>query len=402
MLALEGIKVLDLTRNHPGQFCTMILGDLGADVLKVERPLAGDRIRYERSLGGDPEEQLRRVTYSALERNKRSIALNLRNPQSQEIFQQLARDADVIVEGFRPGVVSRLGADYDTIAAINPRIIYCSISGYGQTGPYQNLVGHDINYISMAGVLGLVSSDEGGRPAIPVNLVADFGGGGLTSAVGILAAVIAREKTGRGQYLDISMTEGAFYMLAPIIADYYSQRVIPGPRQMRLNGGSPDYDVYLTSDGKYISIATLEPWFWENLCHTLGREDLIPHQRATGQTRREVRQVLSDTFLTKTRDEWFELLKDKDISVGKVYSLDEALADPQMAARGMVVEVETPQGDTVKQPGVAIRMSDTPGQVRRTGPVTGEHTREVLLELGYSQGRIEELTAEEAIQLPQG
>ena len=400
MLALEGIKVLDMTRNAPGQFCTMILGDLGADVLKVERPILndGDGPQKGTATATKGEDQQRMVTFNALERNKRSISLNLRHAEARNIFYQLSKDADVIIEGFRPGVVKRLGVDYDTVKDINPRIVYCSLSGYGQDGPYRDMTGHDINYISLAGVLGLIGAEEEGRPAIPMNLIADYAGGGLASTIAILAAVIAREKTGRGQYLDIAMTENVFYMLGPLLADYFNQGIVPERMRMRLNGGNPDYNVYRTSDGKYLSIAALEPWFWENLCRTLGREDMISRQRAQGEERQEVFRFLSGTFLTKTRDEWFELLKDKDISVGKVYSLDEAINDPQIVDRGMVVEVETPDGGTVKQPGIAIHLSDTPGEVRHTGPVTGQHTREVLLALGYTQDRVDDLIREEAIQ----
>ena len=400
MQALEGIKVLDLSRNAPGQFCTMILGDLGADVLKVERPMSGDRAVYERVVSGiaSPEDERRHVTYSALERNKRSISLDLKYPEARDIFYRLASDADVIVEGFRPGVVKRLGVDYETVKEVNPRIIYCSLSGYGQDGPYSSMVGHDINYISMAGILDLIGNDEEDRPAIPLNLIGDYAGGGLNCVIAILAAVIAREKTGRGQYLDIAITEGVFYMMVALVSDYFSKGVAPKRMGMSLNGGAPFYGVYGTSDGKYISIAAFEPWFWENLCRTLGREDLIPHQLADGEKRQEISRFLSETFRTRTRDDWFDFLKDKGISVGKVYSLDEAIADPQMVSRGMVAEVGTPDGGTVKQPGIAVRLSDTPGKIRSTGAVTGQHTREILLGLGYTEGQIESLQHKQAIQ----
>ncbi len=400
MLALEGIKVLDLTRNAPGQFCTMILGDLGADVLKVERPMTGERALYERVVAGvaSPEDERRHVTYNALERNKRSIALNLRHSEARAIFYRLAREADIIIEGFRPGVVKRLGVDYERVKEINPRIIYCSLSGYGQDGPYSSMAGHDINYISFAGVLDLIGTEENGRPAIPLNLIADYAGGGMACTIAILAAVIAREKTGQGQYLDIAMTENVFYMMAALVAEYFSRGVVPRRGGMRLNGGAPYYNAYETSDGKYISIAAIEPWFWENLCRALGREDLAPHQLVRGEVRQEISAFLSQTFRTRTRDEWFDFLKDKDISVGKVYSLDEVMTDPQMVSRGMVVEVEAPDGMTVKQPGIAIRLSDTPGKIRSTGPVTGQHTTDVLLGLGYTEEQIDSLRQEEAIQ----
>ena len=377
----------------------MVLGDLGADVLKVQQPMDRRRAHLERVNTGvtGPEAELRRVTYNPMERNKRSIAPNLKHSEAQQIFYRLTEGADVVVEGFRPGVVKRLGVDYETIREVNPRVVYCSISGYGQDGPYKNLVGHDINYISLAGLLGMIGNDQEGKPAIPFNYLADYAGGGLCSVVGILAALMAREKTGRGQYIDISMAEGVFYMIGALVADYFSQGIVPQKGAMRLNGGVPSYNVYETKDGKYISIAALEPWFWTNLCRTLAREDLITHQRAEGEEKQQVFDFLSDTFKKKTRDDWFEFLKEKDVAVGKVYSLDEVMDDPQVRSRGMIMEVEGPGGVRVKQPATSIRMPDTPGQVRHTGSVTGQHTRDVLLDLGYTEPQIEVLRQQKVV-----
>ena len=400
MLALAGIKVLDFCRNAPGMFATMILADLGSDVLMVERPMDEARAAYERVVAGieTPEDERRHASFNALRRNKRSIALNLKEPEALEIFRQLAADADVVVEGFRPGVVNRLGVGYEQVKEINPRAVYCSVSGYGQTGPYSRMAGHDINYISFAGALGLIGESPEGKPAIPLNLIADYAGGGLCGAAGILAALMAREKTGQGQYVDIAMTEGVLYMLCGIIADAFSQGYKPARGGNRLNGGSPFYNVYKTADGKYFSIAAIEPWFWENLCRAIGREDLIPHQQAGEDKRAEIVQTLEATFLSKTREEWFETLRNANISVGQVYDLEEALDDPQILDRGMVVELEAPgvPGGKVRQPGIPLRLSETPGQVRFPGSVTGQHTAEVLADLGYDTVRIAELKAKGA------
>ena len=397
MMALEGIKVLDFCRNAPGMFATMILADMGADVLMVERPMDDTRAAYERIVAGieSEEDERRHASWNALQRNKRSIALNLKEPEAREIFRQLARDTDVVVEGFRPGVVDRLGVGYEQVKAVNPRAVYCSVSGYGQTGPYSQMAGHDINYISFAGALGLIGDLPDGKPVIPLNLIADYAGGGLCGAVGILAALMAREKTGRGQYVDIAMTEGVLYMLCGAIADAFSQGYRPARGQNRLNGGSPYYNVYRTADGKYFSIAAIEPWFWENLCRAIGREDLIPHQSAGEAKREEIAKVLEATFLTRTRDEWFDMLRDANISVGKVYDLDEALHDPQVESRGMVVAFEAPgvPEGTVKQPGVPFHLSETPGKVRFPGSTTGQHTSEVLEALGYSPEIVADLKA---------
>ncbi len=396
-MALEGIKVLDFCRNAPGMFATMILADLGADVLMVERPMDETRAAYERIVAGieSPEDERRHAAFSALQRNKRSIALDLKQPEALEVFRKLAVDADAVVEGFRPGVVDRLGVGYDEVRAINPRAVYCSVSGYGQTGPYSQMAGHDINYISFAGALGLIGDSPNGKPVIPLNLIADYAGGGLCGAVGILAALMAREKTGRGQYVDIAMTEGVLYMLCGAIADAFSQGYTPTRGKTRLNGGSPYYNVYRTADDRYFSIAAIEPWFWENLCRAIGREDLIPHQTAGEEKCEEIARTLEAIFLTKTRDEWFEALRNANISVGKVYDLEEALTDPQALARGMVVELEAPgvAGAKVRQPGIPFHLSETPGKVLHPGSVAGQHTAQVLASLGYSPDGIADLQA---------
>jgi crotonobetainyl-CoA:carnitine CoA-transferase CaiB-like acyl-CoA transferase len=401
MQALEGIKVLDFCRNAPGMFCTTVLADLGADVLMVERPMDETRSAYEKLVAGiDGEEDERRhAAFNALQRNKRSIALNLKEPEAQQIFHKLVETADVVVEGFRPGVMDRLGAGYEKVRSINTRAIYCSVSGYGQDGPYSQMAGHDINYISFAGALGLIG-EQNGRPAIPLNLIADYAGGGLCGAVGILAALMAREKTGSGQYVDIAMSEGVLYMLSGLVSDVLSRGISAERGGNRLNGGAPYYNVYRTKDDKYFSIAAIEPWFWENLCRALGREDLLPHQDAEGDKKAEVEQALSEAFMTKTRDEWFETLKDANISVGKVYSLQEALDDPHARERGMVLEIETsdiPEGK-VRQVATSIHLSETPGQVMHLGSVTGQHTSSVLKDLGFDAAAVADLMSRQVVQ----
>ena len=401
MQALEGIKVLDLCRNAPGMFCTTVLADLGADVLMIERPMDETRSAYEKLVAGiDGEDDARRhASFNALQRNKRSIALNLKEPEAQMIFQQLAETADVVVEGFRPGVMDRLGAGYEKVRSINPRAIYCSVSGYGQDGPYSQLAGHDINYISFAGALGLIGP-HGGKPSIPLNLIADYAGGGLCGAVGILAALMAREKTGAGQYVDIAMSEGVLYMLSGLISDVLSRGISAERGGNRLNGGAPYYNVYETKDATYFSVAAIEPWFWENLCHAIDRDDLLPHQDATGEKKTEVEQALAQAFLTKTRDEWFETLKDANISVGKVYSLEEALDDTHAQQRGMVLEIEAPNipEGKVRQVATSIHLSETPGEVRHLGSVTGQHTSTVLEWLGFDSAAVADLIRRQVVQ----
>lgn len=392
MLALEGLKVLDFCRNSPGMFATMILADLGAEVLMLERPMDATRAAYERIVAGreTPADETRRAAFNALQRNKRSIALNLKEPEAQAIFRQLAADADVVVEGFRPGVMERLGAGYPQVRQLNPRAVYCSVSGYGQTGPYAQMAGHDLNYISLAGALGLTGYSEEEKPAIPLNLIADYAGGGLCAAVGILAALLARQTTGAGQYVDIAMSEGVLYLLAGLVSDALTRQTMPRRGGTRLNGGAPYYNVYRTKDGKYLSVAPIEPWFWENLCRALDRPDLIPQQEADGAGRAAVFAALEQAFAAKTRDEWFEELRDANICVGQVNSMEEALADPHAQARGMVVEIAAPQVSegAVRQVGIPLRLSETPGAVRFLGAVTGQHTAETLAALGYTADQI--------------
>jgi len=397
MLALEGIRVLDLSRLAPGPYCSMLLADLGADVLLVEEPAGtGSRLTGQaarRLLERDISE--RAMAFNALSRNKRSIALDLKSEAARQVFYKLAERADVVLEGFRPKVVKRLGVDYDTLSQINPRIVYCSLSGYGQNGPYANLVGHDINYISIGGALGVIGW-PGTPPAIPMNIIADFAGGGLYAAFAILTAIIARERIGRGQYIDMAMTDGVISLLAGAASQYFASGAAPRPGQSLLNGAVPFYCVYETRDGQWLSIGCLEPWFWDALCRALGCEDFIPYQM-NADKHPEMFDYFRQEFKTRTRDEWFEYLRQFDICVGPVYGLEEVFNDPQVRARDMLVEMEHPTVGKVQQVGIGAKLSETPGSVRSLAPRRGQHTEEVLLDLGYSRQQTEELRAEGAI-----
>jgi crotonobetainyl-CoA:carnitine CoA-transferase CaiB-like acyl-CoA transferase len=381
MLALDDIRILDLSRLAPGPFCSMLLGDMGADVLVVEPP-ADSKAGQGGMPAGDPRDALRR--------NKRSIVLNLRDEEARNIFYRLAETADIVLEGFRPGVVKRLAVDYETLSAKNPRIIYCSLSGYGQTGPYVNLVGHDINYISVGGALSMIGW-PGEPPAIPMNIIADFAGGGLHAAYGILAALHARERTGRGQYVDIAMSDGVLYLLSMIVSGYFTNGRAPERGATVLNGSVPHYNVYQCADGKWISLGSLEPHFWVNLCKALGREDFIPHQYDSAK-RDEIFAHFRQQFASKTRDEWFAILKQTDICVAPILSLDEALANEHNLARNMVIDVEG-----VKQIGIGTKLSETPGAVRSTSPAPGQHTDDILASLGFDAAAISSLREKGAV-----
>jgi len=386
MLALEGIKVLDLSRLAPGPYCTMILADLGSDVLKIEPPEAGV------PFFAPAVEEHKWYAYNAHDRNKRSIVLNLRTEEGRQIFCKLAKTADVVVEGFRPGAVKRLGVDYDSLKGQNPRIIYCSISGYGQDGPYRNLSGHDPNYIAISGALSLIGP-QGKAPSLPPGLLADFAGGGLQATVAILTALIARERTGVGQYLDVAMLDGVVSLLASEMSQYFVSGQVPMRGETWNTGATPWGNIYETKDGGYITVAAGEPHFWQRLCQALGCDDLIPDQHAKGDKRIEIFRRLKEAFLLKTKEEWFKILTNVDVPVAPVYNLEEAVGNPQIVHRGMVVEVRHRKFGAVRQVGIIPHLSETPGQVRHLGVKPGEHTVEVLASLGYSKddiGRLQE------------
>ena len=383
MQPLEGIKVLDLSRLAPGPFATMILGDLGADVLLIEAP-AGATSEINRPWAD--KNKARDDAFDPLRRNKRSLVLNLKETGGQEILHRLVAGADVVIEGFRPGVISRLGCDYETLKAVNPRIILCSLSGYGQTGPYSGLVGHDINYISIAGMLGVIGW-PGTPPAIPANIMADFAGGGLHAAMAIMAALIARSTTGRGQQVDVAMSDGVLYLLATLTKGVLQGDPPPGRGTHFLNGLLPPYNVYETKDGGWISIGSLETKFWRNLCRIMDAEQYTDRE-FDPTAFEEVKAHFAAKFKTKTRDQWFEILSQDEICAAPVYDMAEALNDPHNLARKMVVEIEHPEFGTVRQVGIGPKFSDTPGSVRSLSPGVGEHTDAVLEALGYSGGEI--------------
>ncbi|NIS60006.1 MAG: CoA transferase [Proteobacteria bacterium] len=385
MKALDGVKVLDLARLLPGNFCTLLLADYGADVLKIEDTERGDYGRWY-----PPRVRTQSAYFLGLNRNKKSMKLNLKADEGKAIFMELVQKSDVILEGFRPGVTDRLGIGYDVVRRVNPAIIYCSISGFGQDGPYRDKVGHDINYIGIGGILG-ITGQRGGPPVIPASQIADIGAGGMMATIGILMALVHRRKTGKGQYIDISMLDGVVFWLSLFASKYFFDAEIPERGGMMLNGELPCYRVYKTKDGKYITIGALEEKFWKNLCQALGRENLIPHQYATGSQGDEVVYQLEKVFLTKTRDEWVEYLDGLEICHGPVNNFQETFSDPQVLHRKMVLELDHPTEGHIKQLGFPIKFSETPGRIKLSSPGYGEHTKEVLLGLGYTDEKIEAL-----------
>ena len=392
MHALTGIKILDLSRFAPGPFCTGILGDMGAEIIKIEE--AGKP--SGRRAGGPVVPDVKEFAppdspFDPSNRNKRSIGLNLKMDEGKEIFYKLARDADIVVEGFRPGVTDRLGIGYEKLRDINRGIIYCAITGYGQDGPYKFLPGHDVNYISQAGYFGILKEAR-----LPGNLIGDIAGGGMQAVIGILSALIARGKTGEGQFVDISITDGVVAQLGPYFAAYSMNKKMPDERDMVSTGTVPFYNIYGTKDGKKISLGCSEPWFYVNLCRALGCEEMIPYH---GEADRfdEVTGVFKKKFLTKSRDEWFDILTQSDVAVSKVLEFDEMADDPQLKHRNMIVELDHPELGKVKQAGIPVKLSATPGSIRKFAPKRGEDAVKILMELGYSREEIEKLEEDDVI-----
>jgi len=362
----------------------MFLGDFGAEVIRVDPPAvtlpAGD-IDLERL-----------AAFQTVHRNKKSIIINLKSEDGQAVLRKLVERADVLLEGFRPGVMARLGAGYDDLKEINPRLVYCSLSGFGQDGPYALTPAHDMNYISIGGVLSLIGQ-RNGPPYLPSNLVADFGGAAMHGLAGILIALLARERTGRGQFVDVAYLDSVISLLSQEAPNYFLTGQVPRRGETRLTGGHPWTNVYRCKDGEYITVACIEPHFWDNLCQALGREDLIQYQRQPYPIEEldKVAEQLAEIFLTKTRDEWFEFFKEKEVCFGPVYYLNETFQDPQVLHRKMMVELDHPRVGKVKQIGLPIKLSDTPGEIKSLGTPNGYGTEEILRELGYSGEDIEAL-----------
>ena len=388
-LPLERIRILDLARLGPGPHCAQILGDLGADIVKVEEPGPGEGRRAGR--------MLRLPGDAPIRRNSRSIGLNLRTEEGREVFYKLAASADAIMEGFRPGVAKRLGVDYETVKAIKSDIVYASLTGYGQDGPYSSYVGHDINYQGVAGILDMTGPPDG-PPAIPGNAVAD-NAGGISAALGIVVALLAKERTGVGQYVDVSMVDTLLTMMFLTIDQFITSGVVTHRGETSLTGLYPWYNVYEAKDGKYLSVGAFEPWFYENLCRLLDREDFIPHQYAEGEKREEIFEAFREIFRTKTRDEWVAELMPAETCVAPVYSVDEVVRDRHLRHRQMIVDAEEPGKGARQQVGIMLKLSETPGQIRRPGPELGQDTAEILSELGYDERAMEALESAGVIAL---
>ena len=374
--ALSGLKVLDLTMNLPGPYMTWILALLGADVVKVENPSGGD---YSRALMGDGNSS---PFFEAVNRNKRSVALNLKHPQGKRIFLNLLKSYDVLIDGFRPGTMEKLGLGYDDTSKVNPRLIHVSISGYGQTGPNRLKAGHDINYLALSGILSMTGSRNGDL-ALPGVQVADLAGGSLMALTGLLAAIIQREKTGKGQFVDVSMYDGLLSLATMVFAGVEAGLEPPEPSGMTLNGRYPCYGLYKTSDGRYMSLGALEFKFWKNFCEAVGRQDLIGAQFGD----QEVIAQLDVLFRSKTQEQWTKFMAGADACCEPVLNLYEAVDSPLALARSMVNS--DPEGK--RSLGFPLKLSANLLPPDNPAPNLGEHTREVLKGIGMTDDELRSL-----------
>jgi alpha-methylacyl-CoA racemase len=398
--ALDGVRVLDLSRLLPGGFCSLLLADFGADVLKVEDTGIGDYVRWSPPYYEGADDSAKGALFLALNRNKRSIRIDLKTEQGREVLLRLAKDADVLLESFRPGVLDRLGVGYDALREANPGLVICAITGYGQDGPLRDRSGHDMNYLGLVGLLGLTG--EAGEPPIQAaGQIADIGGGALMAAFGIMAALRHRDATGEGQVVDVSMADGALSWLAMVAARHFADGIVPQRGGLELAGSLVCYRPYQCADG-WVTLGALEPKFWQAWCRGVGREDLIPRQFDPPGS--EAHVAVQAVFMERTRSQWEAFAGEHDCCLEPVLDLDEALSSELVRARGMVVEHEQPGAtETVRLLGVPIKLSETPGDAGRLpGPALGEHTAEVLAAAGYSSQEIAALEEAGAVAGPAG
>ena len=377
--ALSGITVVDLSRLLPGPYCSMILADHGARVIAIEgKQFLADELFI-----------------NTINRNKEHMSLNLKTAEGKQIFSRLVEKADVVLEGFRPGVVDRLGVDYGSVRKVNPKIIYCAITGYGQDGSFRDRVGHDVNYLSFAGVLNLMGEADR-PPSIPGIQIADIAAGGMNAAIGILLALFHREKTGKGQYIDISMTDGMVAFLP--MALHFQQMTGKDPRRgdAILSHRYACYNTYETADGRFLSIGAVENRFWKRLCEHLGVTEYATLQYDDSR-REEILDFMRSTFKSKTIDEWDAELAHLEICWGKVQTLSEVLDDPLFRQREMILELKGKTGEKQSAIGVPVKLSATPGSIRSEAVDFGKSTAPILKELGYSQDQITELTKKDVI-----
>ena len=382
---LASLKVLDFSTLLPGPFASLLLADMGADVVRIESPTRMDLLRVL-----PPHDHGVSASHAYLNRNKRSLALDLKQPEALEVVRQLVLDYDIVLEQFRPGVMERLGLGYEALKVLNPKLIYVSITGYGQTGPYRERAGHDINYLALAGLASYTGRQDSGPLPLGIQ-AADIAGGSLHGVIGLLAAVIARQHSGIGQHLDVSMTDCAFSLNAMAGAGYLACGVEPQREDQMLNGGS-FYDYYRSRDGRWLSVGSLEPGFMQALCDALGRPELAAQGLSPRPEQQQaLKQALQIEFEKRDFAELCELFAALDACVEPVLSFAEALEHPQLQARQLVSQVPRGDGSAQAQMACPLKFSQGLPEPRHIGAAVGAHSEQVLRELGYSPERIDQL-----------
>ncbi len=396
MLPLEKIRVLDVSRVLAGPFCSMILADLGAEVIKVEKPGVGDDTRA----WGPPFINGESAYYLSVNRGKKSVTLNLKSEKGKEILYKLAEKSDVFLENFRPGVAAKLGINYESIKQVNPRIVYCSISGFGQTGPYSNRTAYDIIIQGMGGFMGITGEPE--RPPVRIGVAITDLGTGMYAAIAIISALWLREKTGKGQYLDLSLLDTSVSWMTYMAQNYFATGKSPKP----MGSAHPNivpYQCFKTKDSKYMVLAIGNDNFWRVFCETVGLKDLAnkPEFRTNSgrvENKNKLIPLLEKLFQGRNRDEWINILNKAKIPCGPVYKMEEIFKDPQVLHREMLVKVKHPKIGELEMVGTPIKFSETPLKISKYPPLLGEHTEEVLNKLlGYSKKEIEKLRREKVI-----
>lgn len=390
-LALDNIKILDLTRVLAGPYATMILGDLGADIIKIEMPVKGDDARAFGPYLNDES-----AYFMSLNRNKRSMTLNLKSEKGKELFLEMVKKVDVVVENYRPGTMEKLGIGYDTLSKINPKLIYAAASGYGHTGPYSKRAAYDAVVQAMGGLMS-ITGEKGGKPVRVGTSIGDITAG-LFTAIGILAALNNRNETGKGQKVDVAMLDCQVAILENAIARYVVTNEVPKPGGNKHPSIVP-FESFETKDGE-IMIAAGNDSLWAKFCRVIGKEELIEDERFKTNPLRdknydELRPLIAESMKNRTTKEWQDMLDDSGVPNGPINTIDKVIEDPQVVAREMIVEIEHPIAGKLKTPGIPIKLSDTPGKIRNVSPILGEHTEEILKEiLEYDNEKIEELKRE--------
>lgn len=387
---LQGIKILDLTRLLPGPLGSQLLADLGAEVIKIEDPKAPDYTRNFPPMKGNQS-----YFYLAVNRSKKSLCINLKSEEGKAIFYDLAKEADIVLDSFRPGVLEKMGLDYTTVSAINPRIIYVAVTGYGYTGKYKDKAGHDLNYIGYAGLLGLTGTKE--KPVMPAPQIADIAGGSYPMVIACLSAIIARGNTGKGQFVDVAMTDASMPLISFLLTEHLNTGKTYEREEPMLSGGMANYGIYTCKDGKFVALGALEPKFWQEFCIAIQKPEWIMRMLPEPSMVKALKQDLEQLFLTKTRDEWAAFAEAYDFCLTPILALEELDSNEHLIEREMFVETEHPNYGKLRSINQPFKFSGTPAVPSWAPPLMGEDTISILRDVGYDAAKIDQLKANKII-----